>query len=59
MAEAELGSILKSIDAAIEVYRRHTGRLTAPEISVKSMLTALRAQVAEQLNRERTSSKDR
>ena len=57
MTESELGSVLKAIDAAIDVYRNHEGRLNAPEISVKSMLMAVRVQVAEQLARERNGSK--
>lgn len=53
MNESELASILQSIDAAMDVYRGHEGKLSPPEVSVKSMLTVVRAQVAQQLNRKR------
>jgi hypothetical protein len=52
MTQTELGSILKSIDTALEVYRRHEGSLTATEVSMKSMLTTLRAKVVEELDHE-------
>ena len=52
MSETELGEILKLIDAAVEVYLQHEGPLRGPEISVKSMLMARRAQVADQLSRK-------
>jgi DNA-binding IscR family transcriptional regulator len=58
MTDAELGQILKAIDSAIDIYRTHEGRLSAPEISVKSMLMAVRNQVAAQLQRKE-ASKDR
>ena len=55
MTEPELASILKCIDVAIDVYRNHKGALSAPEISVKSMLLVLRTQVADLLARERSA----
>ena len=58
MTESELDRILKSIDDAIAVYQAHRGTLKAAEISVKSMLLALRAQLADQLNQERLAKKD-
>jgi hypothetical protein len=56
MSEPELQSILNCIDAALEVYRKHEGKLSALEISLKSMLMVVRAQAAEQLSREKASS---
>ena len=58
MTESELDRILKSIEAAIEVFRGHKGTLTASEISVKSMLLAMRLQVADQLHRDGASTKN-
>jgi hypothetical protein len=49
MTVAELGCILKSIDAALEIYRRHQGPLTATEVSMKSMLSTLRSQMIQEL----------
>ena len=57
MTELEFERILKSIDAALEVFTNRSGSLTAPEISVKSMLAVLRGQVEEQLKQDRLSSK--
>ncbi|MEO6567137.1 MAG: hypothetical protein ABIO94_00115 [Opitutaceae bacterium] len=57
MTTLELNSVLACIDAAIEVFQRHEGKLSATEISVKSMLLVLRSQVTAQLNNEKISSK--
>lgn len=54
MTESELRIILKHVESALEVYRKHEGKLSAIEISMKSMLTVIRAQAAEQLSRENT-----
>lgn len=59
MTTPELEQILKSIDDAIEVFQTQRGTLTAHELSVKSMLTALRRQVLDQLLRERSVTHDR
>ena len=59
MTDRELTRILKCIDDAIEVFQTQKGTLSAREISVKSMLHALRVQVADQLNSERSNIKDR
>jgi hypothetical protein len=55
MTDRELTRILKAIDEALEVFQSQKGALSAREISVKSMLHALRVQVADQLNRERSN----
>ncbi len=57
MTESELGQMLQSIDAALEVFRSHKGPLTALEISAKSMLIAVRVQVVDQLSRERVAAR--
>lgn len=49
MSKNELEEILKNIDQALLVYRTHEGLLSTLEVSLKSMLTVVRAQVAEQL----------
>jgi hypothetical protein len=57
MTEHELERILGSLDAALAVYQKHIGALAAGEVSVKSMLIVVRAQVAEQLRRETAQSR--
>ena len=57
MTEKELGRILASLDAALAVYHHHEGKLSAGEVSVKSMLIVVRAQVADQLKREIAGSR--
>ena len=57
MTESELERILSSIDAALAVYQRHGGTLAAAELSVKSMLIVVRAQIADQLKREIAQSR--
>ncbi|HEX2852649.1 MAG TPA: hypothetical protein VHO24_05375 [Opitutaceae bacterium] len=54
MTESELRIILKHVEAALDVYRKHEGKLSALEISMKSMLTVIRTQAADQLVRENT-----
>jgi hypothetical protein len=58
MTDRELTRLLKSIDEALEVFQTQKGGLSAREISVKSMLHTLRAQVADQLIQERSAIKD-
>ena len=55
MSENDLGNVLKSINAALEIYVRRQGSLTAADIHAKSMLTALQSQVAAQLKQARSS----
>src|SRR5947209_4120904 len=50
--DSELTQVLRGIDTALEAFRGHEGHLTAVEISLKSMLSALRGQVAAQLSRD-------
>jgi hypothetical protein len=56
MTEAEITEVLQALDAGLAVFEKHKGRLTGAEISVKSMLLALRVQLTEQLNRARDLS---
>ena len=57
MTENELQRILAAIDEALVVYQQHRGPLAAAELSVKSMLIVVRAQVADQLKREIAESR--
>lgn len=58
MTENELARILSSIDTALAVYQQHRGPLAAAELSVKSMLIVVRAQISDQLKREMAQPKD-
>ena len=58
MTERELQRILKSLDDAIEVFQSQKGPLSAREISVKSMLLALRMQVNDQIQREKSGLRE-
>jgi hypothetical protein len=49
MTENQLQRVIVSIDAALAIYQQHIGPLAASELSVKSMLIVVRAQVAQQL----------
>ena len=49
MNEPDLKNLLNCIDAAFLVFVRNEGKLTSAEISLKSMLSVLRRQVAEEL----------
>jgi hypothetical protein len=49
MKDSDLTHILIGIDTALEVYRKNEGRLSAREISLKSMLNAVREQVMDEL----------
>lgn len=45
--------IVAHIDESIAVFDKYKGRMTASELQVKSMLTALRSQLQDQLKRQR------
>ena len=47
--------IIVHLDESIAVFDKYKGRMTASELQVKSMLTALRRQLAEQLTRQHES----
>lgn len=57
MTERELTQVLKSIEAAIEIFQTHKGALSAREISVKSMLHALQNQIRDQLAQQRSGAR--
>lgn len=56
MSEAELVQLADSIERALGVFKDHKPDLTAREVSVKSMLTAVNFQVRDQLEREREAA---
>lgn len=45
----DLESILIFVDASLDLFRRHEGRLSALEIRLRSMLAVVRAQIADRL----------
>ena len=49
MNESELRDILLHLEAAVAVYTKHEGRLTAVELSLKSLTSTLHAQTQTQL----------
>ena len=51
MNEKELAEVIESTDAALAIFRNHPGPFTAHEISLKSMLVAVRSQAAAQIER--------
>jgi hypothetical protein len=44
--------IISHIDQSIAVFEKYKGRISAPELQVKSMLMAMRRQLIEQLGRQ-------
>jgi hypothetical protein len=44
--------IVAHIDNSLAVFEKYRGRMSVPEVQVKSMLTALRKQMLEQLQRQ-------
>lgn len=58
MTERELEQILISIERALAVYWLHSGRLSAADISTRSMLSVVRRNVAEELHRVRHAPPD-
>lgn len=54
MSDDEITKVLANIDEALAVFNAHDGRqLTGKQISVKSMLMALRAQMMNEIRRVR------
>jgi hypothetical protein len=59
MTTGETQEILKWVDAALDVYRRNEGKLSAFEIRMKSMLSVIRSELLTELNEQaRLSSKE-
>ncbi len=52
LTPAAIKEILVHLDEGIAVFSKYKGRMTASELQVKSMLTALRGQLIEQLARQ-------
>jgi hypothetical protein len=54
MSDDEITKVLANIDEALSVFNAHEGhQLTGKQISVKSMLMALRAQMMNEIRRAR------
>lgn len=51
MTVAELRGLLHSIDTALAIFQNHSGALAATDISIKSMLVAMRVRVLDELER--------
>lgn len=50
LTPAAIKDIIAHLEESIAVFDKYKGRMTASEIQVKSMLSALRRQLLEQLN---------
>jgi hypothetical protein len=50
LTPAAIKDIIVHLEESIAVFDKYKGRMTASEIQVKSMLSALRRQLLEQLN---------
>jgi hypothetical protein len=55
MNESELHEIVRHLEAAVAVYAKHEGKLTAVELSLKSLTSTLHAQTQTQLRIKRDS----
>jgi len=57
MSDEEIIKVLGLLDESLSIFNRHeVGSLTAKQVSVKSMLTALRAQMMHKLRRVREAA---
>lgn len=56
MTDQNLRRILAALDTALDVYRHEETKLSANDISVKSMLVVLRNRIAEQLERQQATA---
>jgi hypothetical protein len=52
LTPAAIKEIITHIDESVAVFDKYKGRLSAPELQVKSMLMAMRRQLLEQLSRQ-------
>lgn len=52
LTTAAIKEIISHIDKSLAVFEKYRGRMSVPELQVKSMLTALRKQMVEQLQRQ-------
>jgi len=53
LTPAAIKDIVGHLDESIAVFDKYKGRMTASEIQVKSMLSALRRQLIEQLEKKK------
>jgi hypothetical protein len=52
LTPAAIKEIITHIDESVAVFEKYKGRMSAPEIQVKSMLMAMRRQLIEQLAKQ-------
>lgn len=52
LTPAAIKEIIAHIDESVAVFEKYKGRISAPELQVKSMLMAMRRQLIEQLGRQ-------
>ena len=52
LTPAAIKEIISHIDQSVAVFEKYKGRISAPELQVKSMLMAMRRQLIEQLGRQ-------
>jgi hypothetical protein len=52
LTPAAIKEIIAHIDESVAVFEKYKGRMSAPELQVKSMLMAMRRQLIEQLSRQ-------
>lgn len=52
LTSTAIKEIIAHIDKSLAVFDKYQGRMSVPELQVKSMLTALRQQMSEQLQRQ-------
>jgi len=50
MNEAQLREILVNLESILEVFKKQEGRLSAVELSLKSLTTTLHSQIQVQIN---------
>lgn len=53
LSASAIKEIVAHIDKSLQVFEKYQGRMSVSELQVKSMLTALRAQLHDQLERQR------
>lgn len=52
LTSTAIKEIVAHIDNSLAVFEKYQGRMSVPEVQVKSMLTTLRKQMLEQLQRQ-------
>lgn len=59
LGSGAIKEIIAHIDKSLSVFEKYQGRMSVSEVQVKSMLTALRAQLRDQLNNQAGRDTDR